>query len=106
RAVGPSGVSFFPCAGRPWQHVSHDSCAKYNVEFAFRNSSARLPALPGQRLLPNGGERGRGRDRLRVELEMEDGGFSRFSRRLERRREGGGRLHRRAEAAERAGIGG
>src|SRR5260370_5673654 len=66
----------------------------------------RLWALPRERLLPNGAERGGGRDRLRVELEMEDGGFFRAYRRIERRRERGGRLHRGAEAAERAGIGG
>src|SRR6266567_6362209 len=68
--------------------------------------SPRLCALPRERLLPNGAERGRGRDRLRVELEMEDGGFFRVYRRIERRRERGGRLHCGAEAAERAGIGG
>src|SRR5260370_25271690 len=37
---------------------------------------------------------------------MEDGGFFRVYRRIERRREWGGRLHCGAEAAERAGIGG
>src|SRR6266571_680122 len=61
--------------------------------------SPRLCALLRERLLPNGAERGRGRDRLRVELEMEDGGFFRVYRRIERRRERGGRLHCGAEAA-------
>src|SRR6266496_945351 len=63
------------------------------------NSSARL------RLLARGRERHGRRERLGIDLEVQDRGLAGFLRGLERRKEIRGLLHRLAVAAERAGIG-
>src|SRR5262249_61098534 len=65
---------------------------------------ARLP--PRLRLGAGGGQRHRGRERLGIDLEMDDGGLARLLRRRQRRPELRGLLHRGAVAAEGAGIGG
>ena len=72
-----------------------------------RNERRNEPGSPARlRLLAGGSERHRRRERLGIDLEMEDRGLAGFLRRLERGQEIRGLLHRRAVAAEGARIGG
>ena len=77
--------------------------------FEPRLRESRAPSAAsaaGLRLLAGGGERHRRRERLGIDLEVQDRGLAGFLRGLERGKEIGGLLHRRAVAAERARIGG
>src|SRR6266508_638317 len=71
-----------------------------------QNSERPPSALACQRSLPDGPERGRGRDRLRIDPEVKDRRPAGFPSRIEGGRKVGRRFHRRTEAAERPRIGG
>src|SRR5262249_46368634 len=72
------------------------------VGFVLQHSRS---ACLAQRLLPDGAKRRRRRDRVRIDLEVNDGGLSRFLRGFERGPEIRGLLHGGAETPEGTRIG-
>src|SRR4051812_19736765 len=93
-AIPPSAASTFAASRiAAWRAASLRttlSVRRYGIEQASHDSPPKAidrSALLAQRLLADGGERGRGRDRLRVDLEVQDRGLAGFPRRLKRLRE-------------------